>query len=189
MVTINITRDTATPAIRQMLDQVSGRRGHAVMGQAVRVLVRDHLRSKEAQPNKRGWPKTHFYARARERVTFAATETQCTVSIAMEGMRQRYHGGRIAPVNRKALTIPLVPEAYGKMAGEFGSALQFRPAYGGNVVGFLEGREGSPLEGQAVFLLVRSVVQPPDPSVIPTPTAMVNAAAQALAKAVERDRR
>lgn len=175
--------DQATPALRSLLLRVSGRRGHAVIGQAVRVLVRNHLRDKEAQPNSKGWPKTHYFARARERVTFEATEDAATVSIAMEGFRHRYHGGTINPVNVKALTIPAAPEAYGKVAREFGP-LEFRPAYGAKMIGLLVAPAGSALAGTVLFRLVRSVFQKPDPSVIPTPDRIIAAAIAALTRVV-----
>ena len=176
--------DQATTALRNLLLQVSGRRGHAILGQAVRVLVRDHLRQKESQPNKQGWPKTHFYSRARERTTFEATEDSATVTIALEGFRQRYHGGRIAPVNRRALTIPAAPEAYGKVAGEFGGSLEFRPLFRGQLVGLLVGAAGSALDGKVLYRLVKSVNQAADPSVLPTNAEMLAAAQRALEKAV-----
>lgn len=175
--------DQATPALKDLLLRVSGRRGHAVIGQAVRVLVRSHLRDKEAQPNKQGWPKTHYYSRARERVTFEATDTSATVTIAMEGFRQRYRGGPILPVNRKALTIPATPEAYGKVAREFGR-LEFRPAFGAKMIGFLVAPAGSALAGTVLFRLVRSVMQKPDPSVVPTPAQIIDASVTALSRVV-----
>lgn len=176
--------DKATPALRALLLQLSGRRGHAILGQSIRILVREHLRAKEAQPNKQGWPKTHYYSRARERVTFEASEDDATVTVAIEGFRQRYHGGRITPVNRRALTIPAAPEAYGKVAGEFGGNLEFYPFYRGRIVGLLVGAPDSALAGKVLYRLVTSVNQAPDPSVIPTDAEMLTAAEAALTKAV-----
>lgn len=115
-----------------------------------------------------------------------ASDSQAKVTVALEGFRQRFAGGTIRPVNRKTLTIPLVPEAYGKLAPEFGD-LQFRPVYGAaKLVGVLEGKAGSAFEGQSVYALVRFVVQGPDPSVLPPEKAMAEEAVSALRKAVER---
>lgn len=171
--------DRATPALKALLLRVSGRRGHAVIGQAVRMLLRTHLRAKEAQPNKQGWPKTHFYARARDRVNFEADEDSATVRVSLVGFRQRYYGGPIRPVNRRTLAIPAAPQAYGKLPAEFG-ALDFQGVFRGRYVGNLVAPDG-----QVLFRLLRAVNQPADPSVIPTESEMVGAATAALARVVQ----
>lgn len=171
--------DRATPALKALMLRMSGRRAHAVLGQSIRVLLREHLRAKEAQPNKQGWPKTHFYARARERVNFEATEDETVVRVSLEGFRQRYHGGPIRPVNRRTLAIPATAEAYGKLPAEFGD-LDFQGVFRGRYVGNLVAPDG-----QVLFRLLRSVNQPADPSVIPTESEMVGAATAALARVVQ----
>lgn len=178
---VNI-HDQATPAIKELLESVSGRRAHAIMGQSVRVLVREHLRKKEGEPNKQGWPKTHFYSRARERTFYTADQMKATVSVALEGFFTLVTGlpETINPVNAGALTIPARAEAYGKRAREFDD-LEYRPLKRGRLVGMLVRKGG----GSEVYYWLLSRVYPkPHADAMPTEEQITAAAIAGLAKAI-----
>jgi hypothetical protein len=59
------------------------------------------------------------------------------VIIAKEGFRQRYFGGLIKPVNVGALTIPVIPAAYGRRAREFKDLVFIKFNKPGKVLGML----------------------------------------------------
>lgn len=178
---VNIT-DHATPALRALIARLTPLQVNRVSAAGVRVTVRDHLQAKNALPNKRGWKKTNFYARARRTVTSRADTTRGVVEIALEGMRQRRFGGIIRPVNAKTIAIPALEIAYGRRAREF-SNLQFRPINRGRLVGMLyrkaEGRQ------IPVFWLLKYVTQVEDPTVLPTDDEMRAGAVKALEEFVD----
>lgn len=168
MITLTITRDTATRDIGELQARLAPRALNAELGQAVRVSIREHLRLKNLQPNKQGWPKTGFYGRARERVVWEADGRRALVRIQMDGIRQRYKGGEIKPVNASVLTIPAIAEAYGRTAQEFpGLMARFFGRRGGKLAGALV-RTVPGGGDEVVYWLLRRVEQQPDPSVLPT---------------------
>jgi hypothetical protein len=115
-------KDGATPSIRRLASALTPRRLNATVGPAATKLTQKHLLANP--PNKRGFPTTNFWSRAAKATNWAETNEGPRVSIAQIGMRQRYHGGVIKPVNAKALTIPVAAEAYGKTAADFGGQLK-----------------------------------------------------------------
>lgn len=169
---VNIT-DRATPALRQILAAAAPRQVNKVAAFSVRNLIRDHLQLLNAKPNRKGWKKTNFYAQVRRTVTARATDQSGVVEISKEGFAQRFYGGVIRPVNARALAIPAREIAYGRRAREFKNLL-FQPLRKGNLVGLLYRK----VEGRQLVLywLVKTVVQQPDPSVLPTDQAMADAA-------------
>jgi hypothetical protein len=180
MITVRIT-DNATPALNRILAGLTPLRVNRVAAFGARVLVRQHLAELNRKPNKRGWKKQNFYARARQRTTSRADAQKGVVEIALEGFAQRRFGGPIVPVNRKSLTIPAIGEAYGRRAGEWGERLKFRPIKKGRLLGILyapgKGR-GQP--DVTVYWLLRRVFQQPDPAVLPTDDQIRGAAVKAL---------
>lgn len=105
----------ALPAKTKALDQSLRRPLFAALGGALETELRKHFASRDAEPNKPRWKKTHFWARRIRRATAlsSVTETSATVTIADPAMAARIKGATIVPVEAKMLAIPLVEEAYG----------------------------------------------------------------------------
>jgi hypothetical protein len=164
-----ITSDTATPAIRRIVVQASGRAAHAAMAAAVAEQIRQHLVAKDQIPNRLGGTRTHFYAAAARGTFWTATPTDGEVTIAKDGIRQRLLGGTIRPVTRKALTIPVHPLAHGRVASEFGPELRLVVINGGadgNTSGLLV--LGTAPDAPVLYVLRKKVTQQADPTVLPT---------------------
>lgn len=181
---LNITvQDNATPDLIHRLQQL-GRQGYAVMGYSVAQLIKRHLINRNQQPNKYGWPKQNYYGRAAESVFSVATTDTAEVHIGMEGFRVRYEGsgylpdGSIKPINAKALTIPLRPEAYGKRAREFSDLFMLKFAKDAKVFGALYKRGTA----EPYYLLVNKVTQSGDSTVLPPQATILQTAIQAIAK-------
>ena len=113
----------ATPAatrevlveIDRALSPLTRRRLHKVLAARLANELADHFRTRNAEPNKRGWSKTGFWGQvARSTGVTRADEAGAEVSVADQRFRIHVHGGTIKPTGgRKYLTIPLVPEARG----------------------------------------------------------------------------
>jgi len=185
--------DSASPWLMELKGQVSPHRMAAEVGPRCTRLVQRNFR--QLGTNAKGWPSTHFYGRAAEATNWQEGFGFVMIAINQIGIRQRLEGGDIKPVNAGALTIPAMPEAYGKTAGEF-SNLKFamiedpergtmRPALvamrstssqvervnitRGKQKGQTRFKEVSQTFGlQALFWLAKGVHQEPDPSVMPT---------------------
>jgi len=198
--TIIVTEDTASPALADLQSRVTPERMKAVIGPAINRLTQDHLVRRPT--NKRGWPSTHFWARAARATHWDAQPDGVTVSINQIGVRQRYHGGPIRPVNRRALTIPISPEAYGKTASDFPDAFMIKTRKGAYLV--QRGETTSAKTGRTIkrtgrgvarkrvvaaleflFKLSKGVTQDPDPDVIPSDEAYLDTAAGALRSSLE----
>lgn len=140
--------------------------------------------------NKRGWPTTHFWAGAARSVNWQASATGATVSCNQIGVRQRFHGGRISPVNARALTIPISPISYGHVASDFPGLFLLKTSKGAYLAQKQEGPQkgtketkadkGKRLRGMGgnasrritaglnlLFKLSGGVNQAPDPRVVP----------------------
>jgi hypothetical protein len=154
------------------------------IGTAGKKLFQTHLLS--LGRNKRGWPTTNFWSRAAKATSYVLDGMRVIWSINQQGVRQRYFGGRIAPVNKKALTIPIGPDAYGKVASDFPAAFVLRTKKGAYLVqhgttisaksGKIVKRTGQGFKAKRVsafleflFKLVPFVDQRPNPNVLPTP--------------------
>jgi hypothetical protein len=183
IVRINETEDGATPAVIAAAERYKGRTANAAMAASVAVRIQEHLRLKNFEPNKMNAPKTNFYSQARDATFFEADAAGAAVYIAKDGIRQRYYGGTIRPVNRRALTIPVDRQSYGREASEFGDELRFvavRSVLRPNVVGLLVlGKES---DAPVMYVLMKEVEQQPDPSVLPYYDVLQAAAIEGLAE-------
>jgi hypothetical protein len=119
-ISVDIVSDEASPALEALHDVLDPEVLHDAIAKSSEIVVRRHLR--ENGPNKKGWPTTRFWQRAAALTTSRSDEDAAVVSVNLEGVRQRYHGGPIYPVNKRALTIPISREAYGKVASDFDNA-------------------------------------------------------------------
>lgn len=158
-----------------------------VIGRAAVNTITAHLRRlNRERPNALGGKRTNYYATAARGTSFALVgDNEVVVSIAQRGIRQRVFGGTLRPRAAKFLTIPAIPEAYGKRAREIpglefallgGKPALVRPVAGG--------------EPEVVFWLRRSVTQRPDPTVLPEAATLradiVRAVESTVARAVRR---
>jgi len=177
-------RDEATPAIAAKAAKCDLLRLAMLLRDPLRAFWRDHL--KGLPSNKKGWPSTGFWEEAADSVDATASEEGVSLQGHKIGLRQRYYGGTIAPVNADALTIPISPISYGHTASEFPGLFLLRTKKGaylvqsgveidaktGRVNGI--GRKGRGNAGQRrvaalnfLFKLVASVTQAPNPDVVP----------------------
>lgn len=199
-ITVDI-QDKASPAAKAILASARSLDFLKACGRGVAVLLRAKFQDLEnTRPNKQGWPRQHFWSDVRRSVQNPEqTAGKVSVSITHPGIALRYFGGDIFPVNVRFLTIPAVPEAYGKRAREFDN---LRPGYAPNeegrpqlalvetdatVVRFgRKKKDGTRTVsqvmrtgGQAVFWLVTKAHQEGDKTILPTEDQMQIAAVKA----------
>lgn len=161
--------DGATPDIAAMVQKLGPARLHALLGNAARSQIRDHLEAKGQLPNKHGWPKTGWLTRARDSVVMTSDENSAVITIALEGFASRYYGQppRITPKNRRYLTIPMCAAAYGKAAREFTDLhAEMYKVPRGRTAGFLV-RSMGPVKVR-MYRLVLWTEPKADPTLMPT---------------------
>lgn len=187
---LQITSDTATPALAATVRGLAPASLGAVVGRAGRNAVREHLFARDGQGNTLGGRRTHFFGQAARATNCTMQGDTVVVSIDHVGIAQRYFGGTIRPKSAKFLTIPVHPAAYGKRAREF-SDLEVIFGAGGQPVALARKARGRHAFGEIYYRLVRSVTQAPDPSVLPS-DAQLDTAIQAevepyVQRLVDRD--
>jgi hypothetical protein len=187
---ITIEKDTATPELQFLRANVTPHRMAAEVGPRATRLVQRNFLTKEKTGNAKGWPTTHFYARAAEATNWQEGFGFVMISVNQIGIRQRLEGGDIKPVNAGALTIPAVADAYGKRAGEFNNlrfGFALDPATGKMRPALVEAEASQVKIGKikkdgsrtmkhtgnttakiAIFWLLGGVTQKPDPTVLPS---------------------
>ena len=141
-----------------------------VLGTAVAETMRGHFLDRDAEPNRKGWPKQHFWkdiADATVRGEPAAGRIE--VIVADRRFNLKVFGGTVRPVEARALAIPVNRIAYGVrprvLQDQLGVPI-FRPRKSDGVgAGFLAAR----IEGEFVVLysLVRSARHDPDQRAMP----------------------
>lgn len=157
--------DAATPMLKGIDAAISDGTGvRQVIGRAAvnetRQYYFDHA------PNKRGWPTTGFWAQCARGTNFEVVPEGVVLSVHQVGINQRLYGGTIRPVNAKALTIPISPDAYGKRAGEIPGLFLLRTQKGAYLVTHGDGsKEDSTLH--FMYRLASSVTQKADSTAIP----------------------
>src|SRR6185503_8329142 len=105
---VTVVKVTASPALKQMIAR-SGRPLLAVLGKRLEVTLRQHFRVRGQRPNKRGWPKQHFWDRRIRNATAlsSVTDRTATVTIADPAFNAHYFGGTIVPKEAQNLAIPM----------------------------------------------------------------------------------
>lgn len=175
--------DGATPALQRLMARVT-RRGDLMedAGQAVVTLLHQHFRKRNAEGNKKGWPRKNFWSRdvADHTALDSVTNDQATIKIASKPFRQKFYGGTITPASGKFLAIPLTARAYadGRPRNWRGGELKVVRFPSGALVlrevsSSLKSRASG---GEAQYLLVKRVRQERDPRALPSETMMVRAA-------------
>jgi hypothetical protein len=166
--TLTITRDGGRSALRSLKSRLTPEALQRVIGPACLELTRRHLLA--LGPNKKGWPTTHFYGRAARAANLQQTPDGSVIEIPLRGFRQRYWGGPIRPVNKRALTIPVAAEAYGKVAGDFPGLVAVRTGQGAFLArgGSAAASQRAQATPQLLFALRGAVNQRGDKSILPT---------------------
>lgn len=207
---IAITRDSATPAVRALEAGLTPAQINPIVGRAGVNVTRSHFQAlNRERPNALGGARTNYYLGAARSAQFREVENGVIVSAAQVGLRLRYYGGRVTAgktISRitgrptKYLTIPVHPRAHGKRAGEFDLEL-VRNHRGEPVALATKSTRGVSLRqtstgkvtkraigqrGEIMFLLRRSVVHRPDPSILPTLDQLYGAALSALGAHTDR---
>jgi len=158
---------------------------HNRMALGVREATRDYVREEAGKRHATaerlgGSPTGHLEqaAQAVEGAPIAADGEHATLTINHPGLGRAFHDVTIVPKNgARALTIPVAGAAYGRRAGEFDLFL-FRSRVTGNAfLALRQSEKGArPL---LMFLLVSSVTQPQDRTLLPSDEAWTEAAGEA----------
>jgi hypothetical protein len=186
---INVTQDTASPAIMELVKVLASDALRRHVGQAATVFTQAHLRS--LMGNKQGWPSQGFYAGAARGTSFETTPDGVRISVDNENapgaMKHQYNQGQSGKTTivagGKLLTVPARAEFYGHRAGEFTNLrfVQFASGAKALVIGqggasrvnFQTGGEsnkgiGARSAAMVAYWLVDSVEQDSKPEVLPT---------------------
>jgi phage gpG-like protein len=173
--------DHATPALQALAARVRDRRALAARLASVALeAVRRHFALREQEPNKRGWPKQHFWAGVRRATTISRIDdTGATVSVSDPAFAHKVTGGTIRPrAGRKFLAIPLRAEAAGKLprSGLIPELffMKTRSGRGLLVTPGRAGRGGARESVRPYYLLLPSVTHRPDPRALPNLDALAD---------------
>ena len=181
--TINVSQDTATPALQRFQAAMVPARLNPIIGRSATNTVREHLFGLNlSRPNQLGGRRTNYYATAARSTHFDVFGDDVIISINQIGMGLHYYGGTVRPRTAKFLTIPVAPEAHGKRAREFNNLELVFGAGGQPIALATQGTRGVQItqnkKGQLVkknvgrhgvimFRLVKKVTVKADPGVLP----------------------
>jgi hypothetical protein len=179
--TITVDDREVSALLARIISPGTKRGAVMVAANAARNVIQDHFRALNAKPNKLKGAKTGFWADAADKTQAPKMEGDDTavVSVRKKGVALRYFGGTIE--TSSPMTIPVIAAAHGHRAREFDlhfvwSAKGGRPRpYGlANKSGIL------------YYILSRFATHPDDPDVMPTDTAMMEAAVGAARGYLQR---
>jgi len=187
---VQLISDTATPALVDMMLRMSLPELQRRVGPACRLLTETHLAA--LGPNSRGWPTTRFYEKFARNVRHIPAPSGVVIEILpaqvngrVVGLKFRYFGGTILPVNVTMLAIPISPVSYGKIPGDFQNLFLLKTSKGAYLVQAGEkinsqGRMSRVPRGTGrnekrriraslnfLFKLMSSVTQEGDPEILP----------------------
>ena len=192
-VEVRITKDTATPALRELREGLDPENLMPIFGRSVANAVRANFDDLESsRPNKLGGERQHYYSGARSATTFTTSGDTATVMIAQVGMRLRYYGGTVEAGRNvssftgqptKYLTIPATAEAYGHRASDFPDLKMLWGHAGPYALARVEQgsiatvttRGASTQDTEIMFWLTPSVDIPEDKTMLPSNDAMSEA--------------
>ncbi|MDD5676581.1 MAG: hypothetical protein PHW60_01140 [Kiritimatiellae bacterium] len=190
MITIEISKDDASPALDRLQDSLEGPAIQESMGRAGVNLLQDHFKTLADERHRDAAPH-NFYADAARSTHHFTTHDSVILSISKTGIAQRYFGGTIKPVNAKYLTISARDETVGRRAREFNNLemlfgrngpyalaerqstdIRWRSAkaqkgWAHNPGKYRYAAAGATRGGGIFFWLVESVTQESDPTVLP----------------------
>lgn len=156
-VSITIPRDTATPGLADLMAKTSPDRLARICRDPLRGFWRDHLKNYPRLPGKfAAFPPTGFGEEAADSVEAFAQDNGVLLRADKQGLRLRYKGGTIKPVNAKILCFGINPASYGRTPAE---------------LGFTRGKKKTPEETEAfhdLFAFAKEVTFAPNPAIIPS---------------------
>jgi len=164
-------RDLATPELQRIAREVKHPRLlMQAVGKRVEKDLRAHFRAREAEGNRQGWPRSHWWIREVAKATAyqGATDTEATVSIASLQFLHKLRGGTVRAASGKFLAVPLTAQAKAK-----GSPAEWTTRGDGKLV-FVRSKTGVacllPGKGErhgASYLLLKQVTHKADPRALP----------------------
>lgn len=139
----------------------------------VEALIIEHLRKKDdgTKPNRRGMPKTNYYADAAKNVEASVDGATVRVEIDHPGISLHYEGGTVYP-KKKALAIPIDPAVAGIWPSEYSQDHQLFKTPGGAL--------GDAETGKILYILLPKATIPADKSVLPTDEETLKTAEEAV---------
>lgn len=136
--------------------------------------LRTHFRQRDQDsPNQLGGERTHFWQQMADSVSSRrGGPGQLILSITDPRFNQKVFGGTIVPKTKKALTIPVIPEAYGRTASVFEQGMGVKLFVvvwkgGSGVAALCYKTDPSQKFLTVAYLLLRSVRQDADPHALP----------------------
>lgn len=116
-ITIQVNSKGQTRQLDALVEKLSGPRRQALMqdlGKGLEHDLQEHFLRKNETPNKRGFPRSNFWAEVRRSTQLAsATAQRATVTISDPRFATHLRGATIRPRNSKYLAIPNTAEASG----------------------------------------------------------------------------
>lgn len=175
-VNVKIKDDTATPFLKGVIRDMDPAGPLAmVLGRALANVLKKHFRARNSTPNKLGGARTNFWSGVASAVSVPAQEAGgVVVSVSHPAIAQKVFGGTITPKKAKYLSIPIDPRAHGKSPRVFQNLHPARTKSGKLLLGLTENGKFS-----ALYVLVKSVTQAPDPQALPEDSAMLEAVSDA----------
>jgi hypothetical protein len=168
---ISITEDNATPAIAELMARTKPARLARVIRGPLETFWRMHLKDYPRLPGKfAAFPDTGFGESSSRSVVGIAEENGVRLEARQQGLRLRYEGGTIVPVNKKFLCFPVTPEAYGKTVYDFGWKPRDPEQRKALRAGGFEMPEDDAVNKiiRANFAFARSITFEPNPAVVPS---------------------
>ena len=183
---IDVTKDTASIALRRLVQLLVGQTLKRYVGGAVTLFTQSHLRSLAG--NKNGWPSQQFYQKAAKGTRWEPTADGVRLLIDNEeapgAMRHQYNGGQPGKTtitsNGKLLAIPARAEFYGHSPREFDNLKFILFASGAKALvigqggtGYVTGSRnikggGARSQAMVAYWLKDKVEQDAKPEVLPT---------------------
>lgn len=121
MIVIRLDTRAFDRSLNRLLDQ--SRRPRRIIEAAagkVRIELQRHFAEKNRIPNRLRAPKTGWWAAvARSTHVVNVTDRSAVVSISHRGIALQVYGGWVYPREKKALTIPVHPDAHGRRVKVF----------------------------------------------------------------------
>lgn len=135
-----------------------------VLGRQASQDLKTHFRKKDTtEPNRLGARRTHYWREVADSVSVGEPGADSIkVNIGHPTISQKVYGGQITAKRVKALTIPMHPEAHGRMASEIDGLFPYKDDQG---KGYLARAAGGGIE--VMYALRKSVNQDPDPTALP----------------------
>lgn len=167
--------DQLTPRLRDFNVAITDRAPMMQkLGEDLAKALREHFRKRDSQPNRKGWPKRHFWNKE-GRDNTALTQynaTSATVTIASAAIAHKVKGGTVRPKRARALAIPAIAAAYKAIqpSAMDANTLAYIPLNRGNLVAMLtERRKNRRARPRVWFWIVKQATHRADPKALPPP--------------------